>query len=166
MAVYKKIPASILARYKYDPTSPSGLVWAHDHAKGKAGDKVGTLVPPGYWILHAEGRNWLVHRIIYELVHGPIPEGLTVDHIDGRSNIASNLRLADRCQQNHNQGPKRNSKTGVKGVAPFQNGYRGTVRFRGECHRRLFPTIEQAAQYVEETRNRLHGEYARSKPHV
>lgn len=163
---YYQTPDSVLANYRYDPASPSGLAWARDYTKGKAGDPVGTRNSLGYWVVKSEGRAWLVHRIIYELVKGPIPEGQTVDHKEGLSNLADNLRLADRCQQNHNQGPKKNSKTGIKGVMPFQNGYRGVVRFRGECHRRLFPTLEQASQYVEETRNRLHGEYARSQPHV
>lgn len=39
---YYQTPASVLANYRYDPASPSGLAWARDYTKGKAGDPVGT----------------------------------------------------------------------------------------------------------------------------
>jgi hypothetical protein len=39
--------------------------------------------------------NLLVHRIVWQFFHGPIPEGMTVDHIDGNkhNNFITNLQL-------------------------------------------------------------------------
>lgn len=40
-------------------------------------------------------RNFLLHRLMYELFIGPIPDGMTVDHIDGDklNNHPSNFQL-------------------------------------------------------------------------
>lgn len=40
----------------------------------------GTLTRMGYGLISVEGAQKLAHRAIYELVIGPIPEGLFIDH--------------------------------------------------------------------------------------
>ena len=35
----------------------------------------------GYSVMTADGRNALAHRLAYELWFGPIPDGLTIDHL-------------------------------------------------------------------------------------
>ena len=35
----------------------------------------------GYGRINFEGENRLVHRVAYELLHGPIPKGLELDHL-------------------------------------------------------------------------------------
>jgi hypothetical protein len=37
--------------------------------------------PAGYGRFQARSKNWLAHRWIYEQLVGPIPEGLTLDHL-------------------------------------------------------------------------------------
>lgn len=58
------------------------------------------------------------HRIIWEMHYGPVPEGLTIDHIDRdpHNNRLSNLRLATYEENNRNRGSFRHNKSGVKGV--------------------------------------------------
>jgi hypothetical protein len=41
----------------------------------------GWVSPYGYGRLRFEGRNQLAHRVSYILTHGPIPDGLTIDHL-------------------------------------------------------------------------------------
>lgn len=37
--------------------------------------------PDGYGHFQNRGRNWLAHRMAYEIGVGPIPKGLTIDHL-------------------------------------------------------------------------------------
>ena len=41
----------------------------------------GTLIPRGYGRINWGGRQVVVHRLIYEKHRGPIPTGLTLDHL-------------------------------------------------------------------------------------
>lgn len=40
---------------------------------------IGSIKPEGYGAFDARGR-WLAHRFSWELINGPIPEGLDIDH--------------------------------------------------------------------------------------
>ena len=56
---------------------------------------VGSLTTKGYVHLRV-GTSWFyAHRLIWEHVHGPIPAGMSIDHINGdrADNRISNLRL-------------------------------------------------------------------------
>jgi hypothetical protein len=39
------------------------------------------MKPNGYGRLVVDGRDSLAHRVVYELLVGPIPDGLTLDHL-------------------------------------------------------------------------------------
>ncbi len=41
----------------------------------------GSLSPDGYGRIAVQGRNVGAHRVAWELVNGPIPTGLTIDHL-------------------------------------------------------------------------------------
>jgi hypothetical protein len=41
----------------------------------------GRLWPDGYGVLHWQGRNRVAHRVFYEQLIGPVPEGLVLDHL-------------------------------------------------------------------------------------
>lgn len=88
-------------KIKYDTTSPSCLVWLTGRNAGKA---VGTLSNRGYWIAQIDGKKIAVHRVIWELLNGPIPEGKVIDHINqNRSdNRIENLILASISDNNCN----------------------------------------------------------------
>lgn len=79
---------------KIDPASRTGL--------SKSGRPFGSKTSNGlYWRLTIDGKQVYAHRLIWELVNGPIPEGMTVDHVnrDGLDNRIENLRLATKSQQ-------------------------------------------------------------------
>jgi hypothetical protein len=71
----------------------------------------------GYWRIQVDDKMLRRHRIIYEMHHGDV-EGL-VDHIDRnrRNDTVDNLRICTLAENNHNQGLRADSKTGLKGVS-------------------------------------------------
>jgi hypothetical protein len=44
-------------------------------------DWTGALTSAGYGSLRHNGKTAYAHRIAWELVHGPIPEGMHIDHL-------------------------------------------------------------------------------------
>ena len=104
------------------------------------------------------------YRAIYKANKGPIPEGLTVDHIDGNpnNNSPSNLRLADRYGQNQNRGEFRNNTSGYKGVT--QEGIKLRARvtaFNVNYNLGLFDSPESASAAREAKAKEVHGEFYR-----
>jgi hypothetical protein len=125
----------------YDETSLSSLRWKNDIWYGKyrtilkikADDKAGSIDKDGYWQVKLLGRNYRVHRVVWKIINGDIPEGMTIDHIDGNkaNNLISNLRVVSNKINSRNRGVQSNNKTGVVGV---------TLLEERDCYR---------AQYVD-----------------
>lgn len=68
---------------------------------GAAGTPVGAVCSDGYVRLGGRRNGYLyAHRVIWEAVHGEIPEGLEIDHLNGRKadNRASNLDAVTKSQ--------------------------------------------------------------------
>lgn len=98
-----------------------------------------------------------MHRLLCS-----VPEGFQVDHINGDSldNRRSNLRPATNGQNNVNQGPRSNNKSGFRGVHWFKK----TNRWRcsaGQKHIGYFKDPRVAAEKYNEEIVRLYGPYAR-----
>ena len=49
--------------------------------EGECEPWAGYIHPNGYGRVWHEGRHWQAHRLAYELTHGPIPDGLVIDHL-------------------------------------------------------------------------------------
>lgn len=64
------------------------------------------------------GKEYLAHRVLWELVNGQIPSNKEVDHVNGNKsdNRLSNLRLATPFQNRCNAGKRAHNTTGIKGV--------------------------------------------------
>lgn len=64
--------------------------------------------------------SFLVHRLVYELFAGPIPENQEIDHINRvkKDNRIDNLRLVTKSQQHYNIGKfkKKGNSSKYKGV--------------------------------------------------
>ena len=96
-------------RFYVDASSPSGLRMKLRSRKSthnprlirNAGDVAGFQNQEGYWEVNVVDKIYLkVHRIIWVLSFGAIPEGLNVDHKDGNgfNNDLSNLQLLSNAQ--------------------------------------------------------------------
>ena len=53
-------------------------------------------------------KNWLIHRLVWTIFKGEIPEGMEIDHIDDnpRNNKLDNLRLVTREENVKKMKPK------------------------------------------------------------
>jgi len=78
--------------------------------------RIGSRHCRGYLETSINGQRWLVHRLVWFLVNGNEPA--MIDHIDGDklNNSIDNLRVCTPTQSSGNTRPRKNSKTGVKGV--------------------------------------------------
>lgn len=71
-------------------------------------------------------RLYMLHRIIWQMHFGPIPDNMVIDHINciSTDNRIENLRLATRQENNRNRRPVRGSKSGYKGVSWISSAQR------------------------------------------
>jgi hypothetical protein len=103
------------------------------------------------------------HRLIWEHVHGAIPDGMQVDHINGDSsdNRIANLRLTTPKENTENQHRPRsdNTTSGVKGVTKRSdsNTWRAQIGHNGKrIHIGGFKTIADAQAAYAAAAAQLH----------
>lgn len=110
----------------------------------------------GHFTDTAEGKTHAAHRLAYQLLVGPIPEGMQLDH-QCRNTLCANpahLRPVSNKQNNeHKGGANRNSTTGILGV------YRRKARFiavvmhnRKQVYGGSFANLEEAADAARDLR--------------
>lgn len=82
----------------------SGKVWT------RCGSEVGRSYKDGYVrIIVRRGRRscvtWYVHRLVWEVVHGPIAKRMEIDHLDGdtANNMLKNLELVTGAENRRRQ---------------------------------------------------------------
>jgi len=80
--------------------------------------------PNGYLYLN----NMLLHRLVWQAFHGPVPSNKFVDHINGdtRDNRIENLRLVTPSQSSANRGPLK-VRTLPKGVRAYRGKFRAYI---------------------------------------
>jgi hypothetical protein len=105
----------------------------------------------------------LAHRVAFAIYHGHWPAPCC-DHINGAQtdNRIVNLRECSASANQYNAVARRDNKTGFKGVYLTKRGtFTAQVRFNGVAHVKGFCRLEDAAAWVKQTREQLHGEFAR-----
>lgn len=123
----------------------------------------------GYqWVtLRADKRkqSFYVHRLLWQMFVGPIPDDKQIDHIDrDRSNCRlENLRIASKSQNGQNSRSCRPNRTGYRGVTKIgQNSYEARIRTPSGKRIRIgvFGTKEEAAVAYNQSAREHHGEFA------
>lgn len=99
----RAIPATFIERLwrKSERTAEGCRVWT------------GTSDPGGYGTIKFGERTWRVHRIAYEMMIGPIPDGLVIDHL---------------CRNRACWWPPH-----LEAVTPAENSRRGSFATRTTC---------------------------------
>lgn len=113
----------------YDEKSPTCLrrridTICNNGGKGsRAGDKAGST-SNGTRLVKVLGKMYLIHKVVWILHFGKIPDGYVVDHIDGNpsNNRITNLRVLTQAENCRNQKLAKNNKSGVSGVILHKHG--------------------------------------------
>lgn len=120
----------------------------------------GSLTTDGYLRASINGTRYKVHRVIWEILKGPIPEGYHIDHIDGNrcNNVIENLRLATPTQ---NVANSVGFGKYAKGVKKHGNKFQARIRIKGKyMHLGSYDTEEEASEAYNNKAKEVHGEFA------
>ena len=159
-------------QFRYDPNSGK-LTWLFDPDKSVwwnsryANTSAGSTRKDGYVQVFAAGKLRLAHRIIWVYVNDVIPNGLTVDHVNGNpnDNRICNLRLATPTE---NQFNRRNAKNKLlpKGVGfnASRGLFRARIRIAGkQVTLGFFQTVAEASAAYAKFATDVHGKFMRLK---
>jgi hypothetical protein len=130
----------------------------------KKGDRVGSICTDGRLQVKVSGRMFYVHRIIYLMHHGHMPE--FVDHKNGDhlDNRIENLRSATRSENNRNAKLRVDNTSGIKGVGLHRGKWRARINVDNQqIHLGYFETKEEAEERVEKERKNLHKDFTRRR---
>jgi hypothetical protein len=143
------------------------LYWLINAGRGvsikRPGDKVSVKPDEhGYLYVTWKRKHYAVHRVIFLLMHGWLPD--CIDHIDGNpgNNAIENLRAATRLQNQHNRRVNSKNESGAKNVTRHQGKWCVRFSVSGRTkHFGCFDTLEKAKEIAAKVRESLHGNFAR-----
>lgn len=107
------------------------------------------------------------HTIIWEMMHGPIPDGLVIDHADGNpfNNRLVNLRLATRADNARNCKTPAHNTSGLKGASWSKGKGKWVAAINVDSrtvHLGCYDTKEDAHAAYAAAAALRHGKYART----
>lgn len=131
---------------------------------GKAGDIAGMLDKKiGYIRVGLFGKNYLIHRLIFMMHHGFMPD--EVDHVNGNKldNRIENLRAATKSENLRNRPTNSNNTSGCKNVSwnKSHEKWSVTLSYNGKKnHIGYFEDLDLADLVAREARNKYHKNFA------
>ncbi len=132
------------------------LIWKISPSyKIKEGAVAGNKTGPGYWQICFKGKFYKLHRIIWQMFYGEIPQDLEIDHIDRDkdNNRIENLRLATRSENANNRDAQSNNKLGVAGVVKDGNKFVAYIRINNKTvNLGRFNTILEASSTYQKAK--------------
>lgn len=102
------------------------------------GDEIGFIdKSSGYVMVTIMNASIRVHRLVWEIHNGPIPDGMEVDHINHirHDNRIENLRVVTKQVNGRNQSKKANNKSGHTGVSFVKSRGSWNARITGNGKR-------------------------------
>lgn len=123
--------------FKYIPDTGEFLWKVRPSQRVKIGDKAGTKKGNGYLMVRFEGKNYLLHRLAWIIIHESEPEGM-IDHINGNrsDNRIVNLRVVSSIGNAQNQrNSHKDSKSGLLGVSEHRGLWAAQIMCDGVMHR-------------------------------
>lgn len=108
----------------------------------------------GYGVFWFENRGQSAHRVVYKLLIGPIPEGLSIDH----------LCRVRRCVNPHHLEPVTQKENALRGVSPWARNAHKTHCPQGHVYNQTNTRIVAGSRYCRECgRARCRSYYRRKK---
>ena len=147
--------------------SASGVLrWNVSRGSVKAGAIAGCMDRNGYWVVRIDRKNFLSHRIAWQL-HFSAPPPRYIDHINGDTSDfrIENLRAATASQNVANSRRQLNTRSGIKGVGPSSkcSSWHAQIVHQGRKYwLGSFKTKEAAAAAYSAKAVELFGEFANS----
>lgn len=146
-------------------------------SKRKIGDIAGTDRDGFYKQVGIDFKQYLVHRILYQIYNGieNLDNSVVVDHINHipSDNRKENLRVAEFFENSANRVINYNSTSGIKGINKVKqtNKYgdvyyywRASFNHLGKVHKKNFEHsqdgLEKAKEWLTSTRLEICGEFA------
>jgi len=134
----------------------------------KKGNEINLRDPYGYLYFQLNKHRYKVHRVIWAMFNGKIPEGFVVDHINQirDDNRIENLRLATLSQNHKNSNFKRSNATSKYIGVSFSRTERkwlAQINFPGERKTTrigCFSEEEEAALAYNDFARELYEEFA------
>ncbi|ATW61825.1 HNH endonuclease [Escherichia phage DTL] len=94
------------------------LIWKVKKKSGNPGSEAGSVMRDGYIMVGLNRKLILAHRIVWEMLKGPIPEGMEIDHINHcrSDNRIENLRMVSKPINQRNRSRSKNNTSVFTGV--------------------------------------------------
>ena len=144
---------------------PEGSFEARTERDGECIIWTGYVHSRGYGQIWIGGRYVGAHRYAWERAHGPVPEGMFIDHVCWNKACVNprHLRLATPAENSRNlSGARSNRRHALpRGVHRHGRGYMALVCHNGQQnYLGTFDTPEEASAAAQTKRALLFGEYA------
>jgi len=128
------------------------------------GQIAGCILPLGYKTIGIDGKNYLMHRLIFLMFYGYMPK--KIDHIDGNptNNKLENLREANDAENSYNAKLRKDNTSGCKGVIwhKWAKKWRVIVKAKRKViYSGYFDNLELADFVAQEARHKFHGDFAK-----
>jgi hypothetical protein len=133
-------------------------------ANAKAGAIAGSPQNKGYVQVYVDGKNFLLHRLVFLFHHGYMPK--MIDHINGNrlDNQIENLREATASQNQQNRKVQYTNLSGFKGAVyhPQKMKWQGRIHVnKRKVSLGYFNSAEEAHEAYKKAATIFFGEFAR-----